>query len=105
MKNNNGEMIIGILTGTAIGIGLGILFAPNKGRKTRGKIKHSVEDATQDVSDWLKNAKDELVQSAHDNKEAFDKKIEKSMSNMNYKAEDILSGMEHKLEALKKQNT
>ena len=104
MKNNKVEMIIGILTGVAIGAGVGILFAPNKGSKTRGKIKDSVADATEDVSDWLKHAKDELVHTAHVNKKAFDKKIENSISNMNYKADDILSSMEHKLEELKKQN-
>lgn len=105
MKNNRDEMVIGILTGLAIGVGVGMLFAPNKGSKTRGKIKHSVVDATQDVSEWLKHAKDDLVQTAHDTKQAFDKKIEGSISQMGNKAEDILSGMEDKLEKLRRQNS
>lgn len=105
MENNNDQMVIGILTGIAIGAGLGILFAPNKGSKTRGKIKDSVADTTQDVSSWLQLVKDELAQTAHDNKRTFDKNIEHSMSNMNHKADDILSGLEHKLDELKKKNT
>ncbi len=99
-----GKLSIAVLTGVAIGVGLGILYAPNKGSKTRRKIKHAAADTTQDVSDWLKHAKDDLVQTAHDNKEAFDKKIKNTISNMSHKAEDIISDMEHKLERLKKKN-
>lgn len=105
MKNNQGGILIGILTGVAIGVGVGILYAPNKGSKTRKKIKTAAVDTTQDVSDWLTQAKDELVQTAYDNKEAFDKKIKNTVANMSHKAEDILSDMEQKLERLKKMNS
>lgn len=104
MKNNKGTLLIAILASAAVGAGLGILYAPHKGKKTRKKIKHGVTDATQDVSDWLKHAKDDLVKTANDNKEAFDKKIEHTMSNMSHKAEDIISGVEDKLKAIKKKN-
>ena len=33
-----GKAVLGILAGTAIGAGLGILFAPDSGRNTRKKI-------------------------------------------------------------------
>ena len=104
MKNNKGAILVAILASAAVGAGLGILYAPNKGSKTRRKIKHGVNNTTQDVSDWLKHAKDDLVKTANDNKEAFDKKIEKTMSNMSNKAEDIISGLEDKFETLKKKN-
>lgn len=106
MKNSNkGEMLIAIVTGVAIGLGIGVLYAPDKGSKTRKKIKNTAVDTTQDVSDWLANVKDELVQTAHDNKEAFDKKIKNTMANMSHKAEDILTEMEQKLERLKRMNS
>ena len=101
MKNNKGNMLIAIATGAAIGAGLAILYAPDKGSKTRGNIKRAAKDTSQDVTDWLKHAKDELAQSAHDNKVAFEKKIEHTMSNMSQKAEDILSSIDHKLSKLK----
>lgn len=104
MEKNNGQILIGILTGVAIGVGLGILYAPNKGKKTRKKIKHAVADTSQDVSDWLEQVKDELAQTTHENKKVFDKKIEDSISNMSNKAENIISDMEYKLETLKKKN-
>ncbi len=106
MKNNNkGEMLIAIVTGVTIGLGIGVLFAPDKGSKTRKKIKNTAVDTTKDVSDWLTHAKEDLVQTAHDNKEAFDKKIKNTMANMSDKAENILSDMEQKLERLKKMNS
>lgn len=105
MKNNMGKMSIAILTGVAIGVGVGILFAPQKGSKTRKKLKNVAVDTKQDVSKWLSYAKDELVQTAHDNKEAFDKKINNTIENMSHKAEDIIKEMEHKLERLKKMNS
>ena len=61
MENNNGKMLIALITGAAIGAGLGILFAPAKGSKTRKNIKHKVSETTQDVSDWLAEAKEEPV--------------------------------------------
>lgn len=105
MKNNKGAILVAILASAAVGAGLGILYAPNKGSKTRKKIKDGVTDTTQDVSDWLKHAKEDLVKTAHDNKEAFDKKIEHTISNMSHKAEDIISGLEQKLETVKKKNS
>lgn len=105
MKNNKGTLFMAILAGATIGAGLGILYAPNKGKKTRGKIKHAVIDTKQDVSDWLENAKDDLVKTAHDSKETFDKKIENTVSNMSHKAEDIINSLEHRLETIKKKNS
>jgi gas vesicle protein len=39
MSTKNGNSILAILAGAAIGVGLGILFAPDKGSKTREKLK------------------------------------------------------------------
>lgn len=104
MENNNGNLFISFLTGAAIGTGIGILFAPYKGSETREKIKHTVADTTHDISDRLKHAKDELTKTAHEKKEAFDKKLDDAVSSMSYKAEDIITSLEAKLEDLKKKN-
>lgn len=104
MENNNGNFFMAFLTGAAIGTGLGILFAPHKGSETREKIKHTVADTTHDLSDRLKHAKDELTKTAHEKKEVFDRKLDAAISNMSYKAEDIITSLEAKLEDLKKKN-
>ena len=105
MEIDRGKLLIAILASAAVGAGLGILYAPNKGSKTRGKIKHGITDTSHEVSDWLKQAKDDLVKTAHDNKQAFDKKIEQTVSNMSHKAEDIISEFEDKLKTIKKKNS
>ena len=42
MSNNNENSVVALLIGAAIGVGLGILFAPEKGSKTREKIKEGL---------------------------------------------------------------
>ena len=49
MSNNTGNTLLALLTGAAIGAGVGILFAPDKGSKTRGKIKEGYNDAQKDL--------------------------------------------------------
>ena len=44
MSTKNGNSIIALLACAAIGAGLGILFAPEKGSKTRKKIKDGFDD-------------------------------------------------------------
>ena len=45
MASNTGNTILALLTGAAIGAGIGILFAPDKGTNTRRKIREGVDEA------------------------------------------------------------
>ncbi|MBC5838885.1 YtxH domain-containing protein [Flavobacterium muglaense] len=49
MKNN--KVILGVLSGFAAGAILGILYAPDKGEKTRKKIKRKSQDYADDLKD------------------------------------------------------
>ena len=44
MASKSSESILALLAGAAIGVGIGILFAPDKGSNTRDKIKNSFDD-------------------------------------------------------------
>lgn len=70
MENRNGRMVIALITvaaiGTVIGAGMGILFAPRKGRKTRKKIRHAVVGTAYDVSNFVKHSKDEITKAVQD---------------------------------------
>lgn len=59
-SDNTGKMIGALLIGAAIGGALGILFAPDKGSKTRKKIFNEGED----ITDSLKEKFDDLLKEA-----------------------------------------
>lgn len=104
MTSNNGNTLLALLTGAAIGVGIGILYAPDKGTETRKKIKQKAEGIEHDISERVSHAKAELTKTVNDKKQEFEQKLDDTISNMSGKAEDIISSLEHKLEDLKKQN-
>jgi len=94
MSNNTGSVLTALLTGAVVGAGIGILYAPAKGKKTRKKIKKSAVKAKDDISQSLTNAKEEFSKSAGAKKVEFEEKLEDTLSNMSYKADDILVALE-----------
>lgn len=104
MRTDNGTVLLALLSGAAIGAGMGILYAPDKGSNTRKKIKRRVEETSQDLADRISHAKDELTRSALEKREEFEHRLEDTLSTMSYKADDIIAGLEHKLEDLRKKN-
>ncbi len=104
MTDNTGNVLLALLTGAAIGAGIGILYAPDEGKKTRKKIKKKALDAKEDLTERISHAKDELTKTAEVKREAFEQKLEDTISTMSYKADDIIATLERKLEDLKKKN-
>jgi gas vesicle protein len=97
--------MLALLTGAAIGAGVGILYAPDKGGKTRMKISKQAKKTKDDISSRISHATDELTKTAEAKKVDFEAKLDKTISNMSYKADDIILGLEKKLEDLRKKNT
>jgi gas vesicle protein len=104
MKTNSGNVALALLTGAAIGAGIGILYAPDKGSKTRKMIKQKATETSNDLVHRIKDAKEELTRTAAEKREAFENRLEDTLSQMSYKADDIIAGLEHKLEDLRKKN-
>ena len=104
MTENSGNVLLALLTGAAIGAGIGILYAPDEGIKTRKKIKQKALDAKDDLTERIVHAKDELTKTANEKREVFEQKLEDTISNMSYKADDIIVTLERKLEELRKKN-
>lgn len=93
MASSTGKTLIALASGAAIGAVLGILFAPDKGDKTRKKLKDGYKDLEKDMKSRLANAKLDLEQT-----------YEEMLSNMSYKTEDVITFLEKKLADLKEQN-
>lgn len=66
--SNNGNTVLGILAGTAIGATLGILFAPDKGSNTRQRISDEAQLAKQKLADKATDLKDQMVSAASEKK-------------------------------------
>jgi gas vesicle protein len=101
-KFENG--ILALLAGAAIGVGLGILFAPDKGTKTREKIKDGLDDLKDSAkSKWNfleTETKDKFSKTKADLKDT----VNDLLSDSSYKAEETITFLEEKLAELKKQN-
>ncbi|MEQ8219596.1 MAG: YtxH domain-containing protein [Arenibacter sp.] len=104
MTNDSGNTLLALLTGAAIGAGIGILYAPDKGTKTRKKIKKKAMETTDDLTSRISHAKEELTKTAEAKKVDFEQMLEETISNMSYKADDIISALEKKLADLKNKN-
>ena len=104
MSQNNGNTIVAILAGVALGAAAGILFAPDKGSKTREKIKEGFDEAKNKAKGKFDEAKSKFqgkyVGTKHDVEDSYDDLL----SNLSHKAEDAITFLEQKLAELKAQN-
>jgi len=112
---SQGNNTLGILLGTAVGVGIGILFAPDKGSETRKKIAESANDAKDTILTEAEKLKvkastsaDQIRNSVADTlaskKAALDNQLDAIVTDASYKADDVISSLEQRLKALKAKN-
>ena len=99
---NNG--LIALLAGAAVGLGLGILFAPDKGSKTREKIKDGLDDLKDEVKTKFNSLEGEAKEKFAKSKDELKDTVDELLSNSSYKAEEAITFLEEKFAELKKQN-
>ena len=104
MSNSTGNTLFAILTGVAIGAGIGILYAPNKGSKTRGKLKDGFDGVKNDLQNKLDSVSLQLSDQLTTAKFDLEETYEDLVSNMSHKTEEVISFLEEKLADLKRQN-
>jgi len=69
-KSNDNVKIIGaLLLGAAIGVGLGMLFAPDKGSETRKKATEKGEDVLDDIKNKFNDLVDEIKEGFENGKQ------------------------------------
>lgn len=78
---NSGKVLLGVLAGAAVGTALGLLFAPEKGTVTRGKITRKSGDFWDDVKckfeDLISSANEEIKDVKEDAEDLYEKGKEK----------------------------
>lgn len=113
--SKDSNTIIGILAGTAIGATLGILFAPDKGSKTRKRIadeailqKDRLASTAVDIKDRVVSEaelmKDKVATTVNAKKLTLDEQLDTLVTDASYKADDVISKLEMKLKQLKEKN-
>lgn len=99
-----GNVLLALATGVALGAGIGILFAPDKGKNTRKKIKDSVDETTSKLKHKIDVLSQEVREKSSEFKGTLEDKVENLLSKSSHKAEDIITVLEKKLVALKEAN-
>jgi gas vesicle protein len=95
MSNKTG-LGIALLAGIAIGAGLGVMLAPDKGSKNREKLRGNVNEAKKNLKDKYGHVIQKAKASAEENYEHL-------VSDLSGKSQDVITFLEDKLAALKKE--
>src|SRR5690625_2922295 len=95
--------ILAFLSGAAIGAGIGLLYAPEKGEKTR-KIISDEEEKTKDKvkTQWDKTSAN-LSESAKKTLSEMESKLDHTLSVASDRAEDLLTSLQKRLDELREQ--
>lgn len=101
---NTGNTLLALITGAAIGAGIGLLYAPDTGDNTRKKLKDDAQRTQDRLNKKYQETSSNLGEKARKARMDFETRLEETLSSASYKADDILSAMEAKLEELRKQN-
>lgn len=75
---SNTKVILGFVAGAAVGALAGILFAPDKGSKTRNKIAGKAGDITDSLKDSFNKFVDGVKEKYHDAEEDVEEMSEKA---------------------------
>ncbi|QDO93563.1 YtxH domain-containing protein [Formosa sediminum] len=98
---NLGNTIIGVVAGTALGAAMGILFAPDKGSKTRKMISKEAETTKNKISDHATELADTIAKKVNVKKATLEEKLEDIATDASLKSNDVIDALEKKLEVLK----
>ena len=82
---NSGKVFLGVLVGVAVGATLGILFAPDKGSKTRKKIARKKDEYADTIEEKFNDVIDGIAQKFESVKEDASRMVKKGM----HETEDI----------------
>lgn len=97
---NKGTLLLGVLIGTAAGV----LLAPEKGTKTRDKLKKEGKDIKNQLSSDLLEVKEDVSKAASSGKAALKKEFKDIASKTSYKTEQAITFLEKQLAILKEKN-
>jgi gas vesicle protein len=72
-EDSSGAFLMGLLAGTVLGAGLGMLFAPKPGSDLRSQISESAGKLRQSATDTYSQASEKVSQMVDRGREAYDR--------------------------------
>ena len=88
--NGTGKVVGALVVGVLAGAALGILFAPEKGSKTRSNIIDGAKDLADDIKKKMTDEAAALRRKAEDLEQRAKDKVEEVFENVKHKAEDAV---------------
>ena len=104
MSKNTGDTVLALLVGAAVGVGVGVLIAPDKGSETWKKIKNKLQESGEDIVHKYEDVLSYLQTKATNAKSSIEDSFEQALSDGSYKTEEAITFLERKLAELKTQN-
>lgn len=102
--SKSSNTLLALVLGGAIGAAAGILYAPDKGEKTRKDLSKKARKQQEKLTKQLKETQATLVDNAQKAKLTFEEKLNDTISTASYKADDVISTLETKLADLRSKN-
>ena len=102
--SKSGNTLLALVLGGAIGAAAGILYAPEKGTKTRKDLSKKARKEQDKLLKQLKETRSSLSENAQKAKLTFEERLNDTISSASNKADDVISTLESKLSDLRAQN-
>lgn len=99
-----GSTILAFLSGAAIGAGAGLLYAPEKGEKTRKRLNAEANKTKEKLQKQWEETSSNVNANAKKTLAEIEEKLDKALSSASTKADDIIVSLQNRLEELREQN-
>lgn len=99
--SDNSKAVFALLVGAAIGAGIGILFAPDKGANTREKLKGDFDEKKDELKNKFGDLSSKLKSKLETSKADLESSFDDLAANVNEQTHDVIATLEKKLADLK----
>ncbi|TVZ52640.1 YtxH domain-containing protein [Dokdonia sp. Hel_I_53] len=103
--SKSGNTLLALVLGGAIGAAAGVLYAPEKGVKTRKDLSKKARKEQEKLVQQLKETRSSLATNAEKAKLTFEEKLNETINTASHKADDVIGTLESKLADLRLQNS